>query len=196
MEWGACMGLEKVTEEIMGKGLAEQRRILAEGEAEASQIKKAGSQSTKAIMERAMGAAQEMAKRLRVQELSIAHVEVKKVRLNAEKEMLDKVYSDCLGELSRLSPDAAAPLLEASMQKIKKELGTQGASVQCNQRESQIVKGLCDRLNLTYSGVIDCAGGVVAESRDGSLRLDLRYETILDDVWTQKIKEISNILFG
>lgn len=190
------MGLEKVTEEIMGKGLAEQRRILAEGEAEASQIKKAGSDSTKAIMERAMGAAQEMAKRLRVQELSIAHVEVKKVRLNAEKEMLDKVYSDCLGALSQLSPEEAAPLLEASLQKIKKELGAQGASVQCNQRESQIVKGLCDRLSLTYSGVIDCAGGVVAESRDGSLRLDLRYETILDDVWTRKIKDISNILFG
>ena len=190
------MGLENVTQEILDKGMSEEKRIMAEGEAEASQIRKAGSDSAKAVMDRALDEAQEMAKRIRVQEMSIAHVEVKKVRLNAEKEMLDKVYCDCLAELSRFGPKESALLLESSMQKIKKEFGAEGASVQCNQREAPIVKGLCDRLGLTFSGPIDCAGGVVAENRDGSLRLDLRYETILDDVWTQKIKEISQILFG
>lgn len=196
MQWGACMGLEKVKQEILDKGLSEEMRILAEGEAEASQIGKAGSDSAKAVTDRAMNDTREMAKRIRVQELSIAHVEVKKVRLNAEKEMLDRVYSECLAELSGLSPEESGVLLETSMLKIKKEFGAQGASVHCNQREAQIVRGLCDRFGLTFLGVMDCAGGVVAESRDESLRLDLRYETILDDVWTRKIKEISEILFG
>ena len=190
------MGLEKVTEEILRKGEDEQRRILAEGEAEASKILKASEEGSKSVMDRAMKEAQEAAKRLRVQELSIAHVEVKKVRLNAEKEMLDKVYSDCLGELSRLRPEEARPLLEASVQKVARELGAGGAEVWCSPRESEMVKGLCETAGLAFSGTLDCAGGIVAESKDRSLRLDLRYETILADVWAQKMKEISGVLFG
>ena len=49
---------------------------------------------------------------------------------------------------------------------------------------------------ITSVGTIECAGGLVFESKDRSVRLDYRFETMLEEVWSQKMNEIYTQLFG
>ena len=47
------------------------------------------------------------------------------------------------------------------------------------------------------AGVVkDIEGGVVVESRDGTLQIDYSYRTFLNQVWETGLKDASDILFG
>ena len=39
-------------------------------------------------------------------------------------------------------------------------------------------------------------GGIIFESEDGTLEVDMQYRTILQTIWDREIKSISDILFG
>ena len=49
---------------------------------------------------------------------------------------------------------------------------------------------------ISNGGVIDCKGGLVFESKDRTVRLDYRFESMLEEVWDKKIQEIYSNLFG
>jgi V/A-type H+-transporting ATPase subunit E len=190
------MGLEKVKEEILEHGRAEEARLLAEGQGEAKAILKDARSKTRTILDRALERAREQIKRHQVQEMSIAHVEVKKTRLNAEKEMLDKVYSECIVQMRALPPESVRQMLDAHLTNAKKEFGSQKAYVVCNERDEKMVRLLCEKYGFEFQGVVECIGGVVVENQDRTIRLDYRWETLLGDIWSRKIKDISDILFG
>ncbi|MGQ0796359.1 MAG: hypothetical protein ACT4OI_00620 [Methanobacteriota archaeon] len=46
-----------------------------------------------------------------------------------------------------------------------------------------------------YAGTIECAGGLLIESADGTRRVDLRFESLLRDVWHDSVKEVAEILW-
>ena len=46
-----------------------------------------------------------------------------------------------------------------------------------------------------FGGTIDCLGGVFITSGDGSINLDYTFDSILEDVWSASMKQISDILF-
>jgi V/A-type H+-transporting ATPase subunit E len=43
--------------------------------------------------------------------------------------------------------------------------------------------------------VLDFEGGIIVESTDGQLQLDLSYRTFLDMVWETGLKDASDLLF-
>jgi vacuolar-type H+-ATPase subunit E/Vma4 len=45
-------------------------------------------------------------------------------------------------------------------------------------------------------GTIDSRGGLVFESKDRSVRLDYRFEGVLEDIWNKNMYEIYKRLFG
>jgi len=190
------MGLEKVTEEILEKGKAEETRLMAEARTEGDRYIVEAQNAAKQVLSHAKSEAQERAKRLRVQELSISYVEVKKIRLNAEKEMLDKVHEETLNGLRGMSPEDSKRMLGAILSKVRLELGDQPGKAWSNQKEAATAKALCTEAGLQYGGTQECAGGLIVENLDGSIRYDYRYETLLEDIWNKKIKEVADILFG
>jgi len=38
--------------------------------------------------------------------------------------------------------------------------------------------------------------GLILESKDGSVRVDYTFKTILEGIWEKELKNISDILFG
>jgi V/A-type H+-transporting ATPase subunit E len=48
----------------------------------------------------------------------------------------------------------------------------------------------------TSVSFLDIIGGAVVESSDGALRYDLTYETLAREVFNNRMKEVSRILFG
>ena len=55
-----------------------------------------------------------------------------------------------------------------------------------------VVQGLVGK---AYAGHVDATGGLVIESADGCRRVDLRYESILRDVWNDSVREVAEILW-
>ena len=96
-----------------------------------------------------------------------------------------------LNELARYPADKRKKLYAKLIAKAKKELGTcKVYSTKADQELLQLPYGV------THVGFFDGPGGLIFESADGSLRLDYRFESMLEDVWNKNIQEIFARFFG
>ncbi len=182
------MTLETVVETILKDGEAEAQAILSGARAERERmLGEARSDGTKAMAE-AEERARADAERRRVQALARAELEARKIVLAQQREALDRVYRGTLERLGSL-PDHAEFLrgvLKAN------EAEWHGGKVYANVRDEPAVRKIAGS---AFAGTIDCAGGVVIESADGTRRIDLRYESILRDVWDDAVKEVADTLW-
>ncbi len=183
------MALDTVIQAIQAKGKAEVDEILAQARAERertlSEVRAEAQNSLADAEERAKQAAE----RKRVQELARAELEARKTVLAAQKDTLDEVYQHALARLASLkeNPEFLRALLKANESEWKA-----GGKVYSNARDEAVVKGLVGR---SYAGHIDASGGLVIESADGTRRVDLRYESILRDVWNDSVREVAEVLW-
>src|SRR3989441_1785746 len=176
------MGLESLGEHVLDRGgweveksrdaaLAERDRILQNARAEGAKLLEIREQE-----------ARQAAGRLRVQALARAELEGKKIVLSAEKELLDEVYTKVLEKLAVLEDGAA--ILQSLLKANAGDWRT--GKVYCNEKDANAVRAV---VGTSFGGTIDCGGGIVIESGDGTHRVDLRYETLLADVWRDSIRE-------
>ncbi len=183
------MALDTVIQAIQAKGKAEVDEILAEARAERERMLSEVKADASKALEDAEARANQAADRKRVQELARGELEARKTVLAAQKEDLDEVYQRALARLSNLreNPEFLKALLKAN----EAEWRT-GGKVFSTARDEAVVKGLVGK---AYAGHFDGSGGLVIESADGTRRVDLRYESILRDVWNDSVKEVAEILW-
>ncbi len=183
------MSLETFVQVVLDKGKAEANEIIAQARAERermlSEIRAEGEKAGRETEQRA----RETADRRRIQQLARAELEARKIVLAAQKEALDEVYRRALTRLASLgeNQDFLRMLLKANEAEWRF-----GGRVFSNAKDSAFVKGIVGK---AYSGAIECAGGIVIESADETRRLDLRYESILRDVWDDSVREVAEILW-
>lgn len=183
------MSLDSVVQVILDKGKAEADEILAQARAEREQVlSEVRSEAAKSLAD-GENRARQAAERKRVQELARAELEARKIALAAQKEVLDDVYERTLARLSALkeNPDLLRALLRANQSEWKA-----GGKVYSASKDESTVKAA---VGSAYAGHVDCSGGVVIESADGTRRIDLRYESILRDVWEDSVREVAEILW-
>jgi len=185
------MGLEKIVEDILRKGEERKRETIRIGEKERDgQIQAADKQ----IDEHRVAAekrAKSMIAQMEQQELSSAELESKKAMLSAQRHVMEDLKTHVLSELAAYPDDKRKRLYSKLTAKAKKELGD--CYVYSSARDKPLLKlpsGMAD------AGVIDCRGGLVFETKDRSVRLDFRFESMLEDVWNKRIQEIYSGLFG
>ncbi len=81
---------------------------------------------------------------------------------------------------------------EAMIKKMLEPYDLKDMKVYSNKRDEAFISSLAP----IYGGNLDIIGGVVIESKDGALRYDLTYETLAREVFNNRMKEVSRILFG
>jgi len=173
------MGLETVVKDIVDAANAEVSRIKAETDAEVLQIIEEAKDEAKRIM----------GKRMKQQEISSANLEVKRTLLNARKGTLEEVYDRSFEVISSLPEAKDKELLKIILMNNE----SKGKRIYSNAKSEKLVRELS---SLEYAGNINCAGGVVIENEDGTIRLDYTYDVILKGVNEQFLKQTSDILFG
>ena len=183
------MSLETFVQVILDKGKAEAGEILAQARAEGERmLSEVRAEGEKAIQE-GEERAHETAARKRVQDLARAELETRKIVLAAQKEALDEVYQRALARLGTLRENKG--ILERLLRTNEAEWKA-GGRVYSNARDAPLVKALAGR---AYAGDVDCAGGLVIENADGTRRVDLRYESLLRDVWNDSVREVAEVLW-
>src|SRR6059036_1223822 len=175
------MTLESAVEAILEQGKAEANRVLEEARNERQRmLSEVRAEAAKTLAETEKAARIE-AERKRVQELARAELESRKIVLAAQKEALDKVYDGALDRLGRLSDNA--DILRRLLKANESEWRS-GGKVYCSPRDEAVVRKI---VGDSFAGTVECAGG--------TRRVDLRYETLLRDVWDDAVKEVAETLW-
>jgi V/A-type H+-transporting ATPase subunit E len=183
------MGLDIVLRDIQNGAQAEVSTIKAEADAKVSEILNEARDAQKKMLGDSLAQAEEDLKKLHQQVISSANLEVKRIRLNKRKELLDQVYKNMHESIKTMPASKAEKLLSALIEKHKAD----GVRIYSNKNSETIVKKLS---SLSYAGNIDCIGGIVQENEDGTVRLDFTYDSILKNVYERSLKQISDILHG
>ena len=192
------MGLEVVVDEIKAKGDREAAGIKATAETQAKQIVNEANLRANEIRLAAEKDADIQTERIMIREVASANLVVKRDYLNAQKELLDKVYGGAAEEIAKLPADvhakAVRELLKESAKQIK--AGVVFTNARDEKSAKEAISGLKTLSGFTFGGITDIAGGVVVQSTDGQLTLDLSYQTFMGEVWEASLKDASEILFG
>ncbi|MFB6197198.1 MAG: V-type ATP synthase subunit E family protein, partial [Halobacteriaceae archaeon] len=53
-----------------------------------------------------------------------------------------------------------------------------------------------DYEGFSVAGKQDCLGGVIVEGEASRIRVNNTFDSILDEVWEEELKNVSDILFG
>jgi len=191
------MGLEAVVNEIREKGRKEVEAIRAETRADVEEILKDAQTRAAGIKMSANEEADRAATHIVNQEASAANLVVKRQVLNAQKTLLDQVYSASLAAVGDLPAEfhekALTELLKRAAKEIKKGV------VHANERDTPVVEGIISRQKplsgYTVGAPVDVPGGIIVESIGGDLQIDYSYRTFLDEIWEAGLKDASEILF-
>ncbi|HJJ43214.1 MAG TPA: V-type ATP synthase subunit E family protein [Methanocorpusculum sp.] len=192
------MGLEVVVDEIKAKGDREAAGIKATAETQAKQIVNEANLRANEIRLAAEKDADIQTERIMIREVASANLVVKRDFLNAQKELLDKVYSGASGEIAKLPAEVHAKAVRELLKEAAKQIkvGVVFTNARDEKSAKEAISGLKTLSGFTFGGITDIAGGVVVQSTDGQLTLDLSYQTFMGEVWEASLKDASGILFG
>jgi len=191
------MGLEAVVNEIREKGRREVEAIRAESRAEVEKILREAQDHAAAIKIAAQEEVERTASHIVNQETSAANLAVKRLLLNAQKDVLDQVYSTSLAAVGELPAEFQEKALTSLLKRAAKEV--REGVVHANERDLQLVREIISRhkdfSGYTVGSPVEIPGGIIVESKDGDLQIDYSYRTLLDEVWESCLKDVSEILF-
>ncbi|MDS0476660.1 V-type ATP synthase subunit E [Natrinema sp. 1APR25-10V2] len=191
------MSLDTVVEDIREEAHARAENIRSEGEARAEEIESAAREDADEIVANAEAEVEREIEQLREQRLSSSKLEAKQKRLEARRDVLGDVRDAVEEELAALEGDAREELTRDLLEAATDEFD-EGDDVNVYGRgsdEALIESILADYDGYQYAGEYDCLGGIVAESEQSRVRINNTFDTVLEDVWEDNLREISNRLF-
>ena len=189
------MGLEVVVDEIKRKGAEKAAAIAAEAEAKAKTIVSEANLRAEEIKIAAEKDAASQAEKIEVREVASANLVVKREQLNAQKELLEKVYAGAEEAVAKLPAETNEKAIKALLADAAGQVSS--GVVYANSADQKIVEAAISSLSgFTFGGIVDIIGGVIVKSTDGQITLDYSYKTFMNDVWESSLKDASEILFG
>jgi len=185
------MALEAIVEEIHRKGDEQARAIKEKSQKQADKIISEAKDKAEEILRKARAEAETEAERLKKQEISSVNLEMKRSLLNKKKEIIEEVFELAKEKVSSMDAGEKKKLLNALISKNAVE----NSVVYSSKEDESLVKEILPK-GVSYGGTIDCIGGVIIESSDGILRLNLTFDEMLNQLFDQKMGEVSKTLFG
>ena len=185
------MSLEKVVQEILRKGEERKLEIVHQGEKERDEQVLLADRQIEQDRARLEKRAQSSLAQMEQQELSSAELESKRTLLAAQRQVLEDLRAQVLSALAGYPADQRKRLYAKLLAKAKSQLGD--CYVYSNKADKSFLKL---PLGMSEGGTVECVGGLVFESKDRSVRLDFRFESMLDDVWNKNMQEIYSRFFG
>jgi len=120
-------------------------------------------------------------------ETSRTNLEIKRKRLRMEHDILEEILIEVKKKLGELDPEKREKLL------IKL---TSVATLEyffSNKMDEDIVKKI---VKDKYKGNINCLGGILIEDNSGRIREDFTFDSLINSVFNDNLKNLRDILFG
>ncbi|NKE37502.1 V-type ATP synthase subunit E [Natronococcus sp. JC468] len=191
------MSLDTVVEDVREEARARAEAIRGEGETRAEEIESAAEEDAAEIVDTAETEAEREAEQLREQRLSSAKLEAKQKRLEARREVLGDVREAVEAELADLEGGPREALTRDLLEAASEEFDA-GDDVRVYGRadDRELIESILEDYDgYEFGGEHDCLGGVVVESQQSRVRVNNTFDSVLEDVWEDNLREISNRLF-
>lgn len=183
------MALEQVLEEIQRRAHDERSRLEAEAQAARAKVLA----EAQALVEERRRKALERASReivlIQTQEGASTELELKREELQMERELLDRVQRLAQEKLKSLPRERNEAILKGLLSHFERE----GTQVHAAAKDELFVK-MASKLH--FAGPLAGAGGLVITNPDGTVRMDLTFETLMRDLSEKRLKEIHQKMFG
>ena len=181
------MGLETVKEEILNTAKEQSISLIAEARKEASRIMKEAEKEIEKMKEKSDSEVKRMVDMIKKQESASAELENKKMILKAKKQVIESVFIEAGKKLEGLDDKKREACIRRLLEKAKNEVQT--AYVYCNKKDSKFLK----EFNVEPMGI---TGGLMAENREKTVRVDYSFETMLQSIKENELQNINKLLFG
>ncbi len=188
---GILMALSNVTQEILADADAKAAAIKADADAEIAKINADADAKIAELKDKEDKRLKEAIESLNRQELSSAELESKKIVLAKKKELLSEAFDGMLAQLEGASSDE-------KLKHYKAMVGVASGIID-NPKALMSEKDDFTAAQLGVSAVVKDArisSGLILQSEDGSVEIDMQYSTLLQSIWDREIKAVSDILFG
>mgnify|MGYP002760507342 CR=1 FL=1 len=191
------MSLEHVVDDIKDEARARADEIRADAEEEAEAIIAEAEADAEAIKDERAAEVENQIDQEREQALSSAKLEAKQQRLEARRDVLADVREDVEAALTELSGDRRESLTESLIDAAATEFDDgETVSVYGRSDDQDLIETiLTDYDGFSFGGERECLGGVIVESETSRVRVNNTFDSVLDTVWDENLKELSDHLF-
>ena len=180
------MGLEAVKEEIIRSAKEQEASMLAEARKEAARLIR---EAEKKIEEMKAKMDIETKRRLdaiKKQEMASADMESRKMLLEAKKEIIESVFTEVRKSLASLDDRKKESYIRRLMEKARHDI--EPVYFYSNKNDAKFLKGVNSR-------PADIVGGILAENKDMTIRVDYSFESMLEIIKENELQSINKILF-
>jgi V/A-type H+-transporting ATPase subunit E len=191
------MSLDTVVEDIRDEARARAEEIRTEAQQQADEIVAEAEADAEEIREEREREVERTIEQEREQKLSSAKLEAKQARLEARRDVLEEVRESVEEEIADLDGETreelTRTLLDAAAEEFEEgaDVSVYGAAAD----EELLETVLADYDGFEYAGEYDCLGGVVVESDASRIRVNNTFDSVLDEVWQDNLRDISSRLF-
>ena len=180
------MGLEKIKEEILHKADAAEKEILAEAGKKVNEIKNNAAAQLKQLENEAARKLEAEMKSLENRENSLANMESRKLLFETRKNLIDHVYGEAFNKIRNMPATEKEDLIKKLIEMAKKEIDVD--IVYISEKDKKYCK---DGAKIK---VIETDGGIICETKDGNVKVNLTFGTLFADLREKTSKEVSEIL--
>ena len=181
------MGLESVKEEIIRNAKEQSSAMIADARRQANQLAKEAEKKIEETKQRIEEETKRTADMTKRQFLAAAELENKKMLLDAKKQVIEKAFEEAKAKIEKMDDKKRETLLKKLLEKSSKEIEV--GKVYCSKKDLKLLKGI-------KAEPAEIIGGLIAENKEGTTRVDYSFESLLESVREKELQKISKILFG
>jgi V/A-type H+-transporting ATPase subunit E len=191
------MSLETVVEDIRDEARARADEIRDEADERAQEIIDEAEADAEQIREDREAEVEREISQEREQRLSSAKLQAKQARLGARRDVLQDVRADVEAALADLGGDRREELTRALLDAAVAEFDDGDELAVYGRADDQdlLEDVLTDYDGAAFAGERDCLGGVVVESESSRVRVNNTFDSLLETVWEDNLRDISDRLF-
>ena len=181
------MGLEAVKEEVIRAAKEQETAMIAEARKEASKLTREAEKKAEDAKQKSEEETKKMIDTIKKQAIASAELEAKKMLLEAKKQQIENVFTEAKKRLENLDDKKKEAFIKKLVDRAKKEVEVD--MVYCSRKDLKFVKG-------ANAEPINILGGLIAENKEKTIRVDYSFETMLDEIKESEMQNINKLLFG
>lgn len=184
------MTLDKVIDEIISKTEIDAKALKEDGMREAKEILKKAKDNALDVEKTACEDAKKIAEAMERKEIASAKLACKRIELDAKKEVTDRVFDSLKEKVSKIDERMKKRIYEKILKNASSEMDIIYAYA--NPRDRPVVKSVSKGIEIIDTDII---GGMIFENGEQNVRIDCTFDSVLEDVKEECLKDVSKILF-
>lgn len=182
------MGLNEVKKQIVEDAEHQAKLLMQAAQAEGQHAAMDAEKDVQRHEKELRDNAEKMLAAVERRELAAAEFEGKRALLDKKKELIQHVMEKAMDDLKKLPSEERKTMIGELLGKAQHEIEV--TTVYVNRQDKSLVKEkgvTIKEKNIT--------GGLIAETADGKISVDLSFEALLEQIKDEHLQELSEVLF-